>query len=483
MTSQSGIAEDRLLVGGVLRSAHQGRTFSNIDPTTEEILGVAADAATSDAIDAIEAARQAFDAEHWSTDLPLRIRCLQQLRDAIIEHKEELRQVLVHEAGCPLYFTRSVQLDLAWLEIDRAVEHAERYDWERPVDASGMASVLRREPRGVVSAITPFNYPLYLNLRKSAPALAAGCTVILKPSPETPWSASVLGRLVAEQTDIPAGVFNVLTSTDLTVGEMLTSDDRVDMVSFVGSSAVGRRIMAQAASSLKKLVLELGGKSAMVILDDADISVAAAVAAGVGLHAGQGCARLTRFLVARSRYDEAVEVARQAFGKIAVGDPSDEVTIQGPQISKRQQERIFGLIDGAERDGARCVFGGSGAPDGLSTGFFVKPTLLVDVDPDSTIAQEEIFGPVAVMIPFDGDDEAVRIANNSAYGLSGAVHSGDLDRALRVARRMRTGSVLINGGSGGPNAPFSGWKQSGIGWDNGVMGFEEHLEVKVLGLP
>jgi aldehyde dehydrogenase (NAD+) len=241
--------------------------------------------------------------------------------------------------------------------------------------------------------------------------------------------------------------------------------------------------MHQAADTLKKLVLELGGKSASIILDDADIPTAAAVAAGVGLHAGQGCGRLTRFLVARSRYDEAIEVAREAFAKIPVGDPADETTIQGPQISAAQQTRILGLIETAKQEGARVAFGGSGRPPGLDQGFFVEPTLLVDVDPDSMIAQTEIFGPVAVMMPFDTDDEAVAIANNSAYGLSGAVTSGDFDRALAIARRVRTGHLIVNGAVPGLDTPFGGWKQSGIGVDSGLMGFEEHLAVKNIGTP
>lgn len=477
---RGNLGEDRLFVAGTLRKAHNNETFENVDPTTEQVLGLAADADSADADEALAAAREAFDRREWSTNVDLRVRCLEQLKRAIVEHSDELRAVLIAEAGCPLSFTRSIQLDEATVEIDDAIREAQNYGWERAFDETG--SILSREPRGVVSAITPFNYPLYLNLRKTAHALAAGCTVVLKPSPETPWSASVLGRLAAENTDLPAGVFNVLTSTDPDVSHMLTADARVDMVAFVGSSAVGRQIMAQAAPTLKKLVLELGGKSASVILDDADLSAAAAVAGRVGLHAGQGCSRLTRFLVARSRYDEAVAIARSAFGAIVVGDPRDEATIQGPQISRRQQERVIGLIERAVGDGATVAFGGRGVPADRPTGFFVEPTLLVDVDPNSEIAQEEIFGPVAVMIPFDDDDHAVEIANNSVYGLSGAVNSRDEDRALSVARSLRTGQVLVNNSPVPTGSPFSGWKQSGVGLDNGILGFEEHLETKIIGV-
>jgi aldehyde dehydrogenase (NAD+) len=479
------LGESRLLINGDLRFAHGNRVFDNIDPTTEKVIGQAGDAGLADAEDAICAARRAFDEDVWATDLELRRRCLAQLKDAIAAAQDELRAILIAEAGCPLSFTRGVQLDLALTEIDEAIVTAGSYEWERllPDNPLGDRAILRREPRGVVAAITAFNYPLYLNLRKSVHALAAGCTVILKPSPLTPWSASVLGRLVAAHTDIPRGVWNVLTTSDTAVAELLTTDPRVDMVSFVGSTAVGHKIASQAAGTLKKVVLELGGKSASVILDDADIETAAAVAAGVGLHAGQGCGRLTRFLVARSRYEEAVEVAAAAFAKIKVGDPRDEATAQGPQISRLQQERVLSLIEGAKSDGARCVFGGHGRPAGLEHGFFVEPTLFADVDPDSTIAQEEIFGPVAVFIPFVDDQQAVQIANNSRYGLSGAVTSADQDRALSVARRLRTGQVLVNGGRAPFNAPFGGWKESGIGLDSGVLGFEEHLEAKVLAVP
>ncbi|MGE3621097.1 MAG: aldehyde dehydrogenase family protein [Acidimicrobiia bacterium] len=478
------IGDERLLIGGDLRPAEGGRTFENIDPTTEQPIGLAPDASVEDASAAIAAARAAFDRGIWRDDLDQRIHCLEQFRAAIVRNSDELREVLIQEAGCPSSFTKGMQLDGVPTFIDEAIEVARSYAWETHTAAyaGGPAGVLRREPRGVVAAITAFNYPLLLNIRKAAPALAAGCTVVIKPSPETPWSATVLGRIIAEETDFPAGVLNVVTSADVEVATLLTTDPRVDMVAFVGSSAVGKAIMAQGADTLKKVVLELGGKSAMVICDDADVATAARTAAGVGLHAGQGCSRLTRFLVQRSRYDEALEAAVDAFSQIVVGDPRDEDVVQGPQISSRQQKRVLELIDGATQEGARRLFGG-GVPAALPRGYFVQPTLFADVDPDSTIAQTEVFGPVAVMIPFDTDDEAVAIANNSRYGLSGAVVSGDVERAMGIARRMRTGEVAVNGARPGNNLPFGGWKDSGVGVDSGVMGFEEHLEAKALGIP
>ncbi|GAA4548376.1 aldehyde dehydrogenase family protein [Pseudonocardia xishanensis] len=473
-----------LLVGRELRAAESGRTFENIDPTTEEVLGLAADGTLRDADAAMAAARVAFDDTGWADDLEFRLHCLVQLKAALEKNVEELRTILVKEAGCPISFTRSVQLDGALGEIDLAIDLARSYEWERPLVAVGdRLSTIRREPRGVMAAITPFNYPAYLDLRKIAPALAAGCTTILKPSPETPWCAAYIAKMAFEHTDLPPGVLNVLTSSDTEVAASLTSDPRVDMVSFVGSTATGRRIMHQAADTLKKLVLELGGKSASIILDDADVAKAAAVAAGVGLHAGQGCGRLTRFIVPRSRYAEAVDAARDAFARIPVGDPADEATVQGPQVSAHQHRRVLGLIETAKSEGATVAFGGSGRPPGIERGYFVEPTLFTDVDPDSTIAQTEVFGPVAVMIPFDTDDEAVAIANNSSYGLSGAVTSGDPKRAMAVARRVRTGHLIVNGAVPGLDTPFGGWKQSGIGVDSGLMGFEEHLAVKNIGTP
>jgi aldehyde dehydrogenase (NAD+) len=478
-----------MLIDGALRTSTSGVEFDNIDPTTEEVLGGAADATTPDLDLALAAARREFDHGSWSRDLDLRVECLRQLRTALTDSLEELREVLITEAGCPVTLTRGAQVDTALDEIDDAVERASAYEWERPLatvgaegDAPTSDVLLRREPRGVVAAITAFNYPLYLNLRKVAHALAAGCVVVLKPSPLTPWSATVLGRIAHEQTDLPAGAFQVVTAGGADIPAALTRDARVDMVTFVGSSAIGRQIAQQTSSGLKKTVLELGGKSAAIALDDADVATVAQTAAGVAVHAGQGCSRLTRLLVARSRFDETIDAARGAFASIVVGDPRDESTIQGPQISSHQQQRVLGLIETAKAEGARVIEGG-GIPAHVDRGYFVEPTLLVGAQPDSTIAQTEVFGPVVVVIPFDDDDDAIAIANNTDYGLSGAVLSGDPERALDVARRVRTGQILINGVHPGMHAPYAGWKQSGLGLDGGVLGFEEHLEVKVIGCP
>jgi aldehyde dehydrogenase (NAD+) len=485
MAEQFG--ESRNLIGGRLVAASSGATFENGNPATEEILGVTADGTRDDMNAAIQAARNAFDAGVWANDPALRARCIRQLHAALVAAREELRQVVIAEAGSPLLLTYGVQCNSSIDDMLYWADLAEQYAYEVPMrDITFMGQpqrrLLRREPVGVVGAITPWNFPLYLNLAKLGPALAAGCTIVLKPAPDTPWSATVVGRLIAEHTEIPPGVVNVVASSDHQLGEMLAADPRVDLVTFTGSTATGRRVMEVASRTVKKVFLELGGKSANVILDDADAS-----AFGGGVfsctHGGQGCAITTRMLVPRSRYAEALGILEAAFRDAKYGDPTNPGVLQGPQVSKRQQERVLGYIEKGKQEGARCVVGG-GRPAHLPKGFYVEPTLFADVDNRMTIAQEEIFGPVLCVIPYDGDDDAVRIANDSIYGLSGAVVSKSEERALAVARRIRTGTLGINGGMWfHVDTPFGGYKQSGIGRENGVAGFEEYLETKVMALP
>ena len=485
MAEQFG--ESRNLIGGRLVAASSGATFENGNPATEEILGVTADGTKDDMNAAIQAARNAFDAGVWAGDPALRARCIRQLHAALVAAREELRQVVIAEAGSPLLLTYGVQCNSSIDDMLYWADLAEQYVYEAPMrDITFMGQpqrrLLRREPVGVVGAITPWNFPLYLNLAKLGPALAAGCTIVLKPAPDTPWSATVVGRLIAEHTEIPPGVVNVVASSDHQLGEMLAADPRVDLVTFTGSTATGRRVMEVASRTVKKVFLELGGKSANVILDDADAS-----AFGGGVfsctHGGQGCAITTRMLVPRSRYAEALGILEAAFRGAKYGDPTNPGVLQGPQVSKRQQERVLGYIEKGKQEGARCVVGG-GRPAHLPKGFYVEPTLFADVDNRMTIAQEEIFGPVLCVIPYDGDDDAVRIANDSIYGLSGAVVSKSEERALAVARRIRTGTLGINGGMWfHVDTPFGGYKQSGIGRENGVAGFEEYLATKVMALP
>jgi acyl-CoA reductase-like NAD-dependent aldehyde dehydrogenase len=334
-----------------------------------------------------------------------------------------------------------------------------------------------REPMGVAGQIIPWNYPLMMAAWKIAPALAAGCTVVLKAAPDTPLITLALGELISGHTDIPAGVVNVLSGADPEVGAVLTTSPDVDMVTFTGSTPTGRRIMAAASDTLKKVFLELGGKSAAIVLDDADFNTAALFSAfSMVTHAGQGCALTSRLLVPRAQHDEIVELVKNNFGLVRYGDPTDPSTYMGPLISDKQRDKVDAMVKRAVEAGATLVTGG----EKVDPGYFYTATLLTDVDPDSEIAQEEVFGPVLVVIAYDDDDDAVRIANNSIYGLSGAVF-GSQDRALAVARRIRTGTFSINGGMYfNPDSPFGGYKQSGIGREMGTAGLEEFLESKTI---
>jgi aldehyde dehydrogenase (NAD+) len=481
--------ESRMLIDGKLVEARSGRTYENVNPATEEVIGRVADAGPADMDAAIAAARRAFDETDWPTNLALRSRCLRQLHEALVKHREELRPQIIAEVGSPLQLTYAVQQDSCIQDMLWDIEVAEKYAWERELPVHeffGMKSrrVVWKEPVGVAGLITPWNFPFMLNLSKLVPALMAGNTAVLKAAPDTPWSATFIGKLLAEETDLPAGVLNIVTAKDpAEVGDLLTGDPRVDLVSFTGSTAVGKHIMARCAQGLKKVFLELGGKSANIVLDDADFSKVMPFGAMICTHAGQGCAITTRMLVPRSRYDEGVALLKTAFEKISYGDPTNIANLMGPLINARQRERVLGYIEKGKAEGARCLVGG-GRPAHLPKGFFVEPTLFVDVDPDSTIAQEEIFGPVLSVIRYEDDDDAVRIANDSKYGLSGAVTGASLERSLSIARRIRTGTLAVNGGLWfGPDSPFGGYKQSGIGREHGLEGFEEYLQTKTLGLP
>jgi aldehyde dehydrogenase (NAD+) len=486
---ESVSGEHRMLIDGELVDAASGARYDNVNPATEEVIGTVADAGADDMQRAVAAARRAFDESDWATDRDLRKRCLRQLHEALAKERETLRPQIVAEVGAPIMLTYAVQMDSCIDDMEWDIECIDRVQWEYDLPVHeffGMSSARRvlREPVGVVGAITPWNFPFMLNLSKIVPALAAGNTVILKPAPDTPWSATHIGKLAAEYTDLPPGVLNVVTSGDpATVGEVLSDSPDVDMISFTGSTVVGKRIMAHGAETLKRVFLELGGKSANIILDDADFEAQMGSGAMVCMHGGQGCAITTRMLVPRSRYDEAIDLLKAGFESWSYGDPTDPANLQGPLINARQRERVLGYIEKGKAEGARLVVGG-GRPPQFEKGFYVEPTLFVDVDPDSTIAQEEIFGPVLSVIPYTDDDDAVRIANNSRYGLSGAVNGGDLERAYAIAKRLRTGTVAVNGGQWfGPDSPFGGYKESGLGREHGMPGFEEYLETKTVGLP
>ncbi|NKQ56221.1 aldehyde dehydrogenase [Amycolatopsis sp. K13G38] len=486
MSSRTGSSD--LLIDGALRRGRAGE-FPTVNPATGETLGTAADADAADLDDAIGAARRAFDDTGWSRDTAFRAQCLRQLSEVLQAHGDELREVTVAEAGVPVALTHGPQLDVPVADLSWFAGLAESYDWSTDLGTASPMGVpsrrtIHREATGVVGAITPWNFPHQITFAKLGPALAAGNTVVLKPAPDTPWCAASVGRLIAEETDIPPGVVNIVTSSEHSLGSSLVEDPRVDLVSFTGSTATGRSVMTVAAQTLKKVFLELGGKSAYVVLDDADLGAACGMAAfTVCTHAGQGCALTTRLLVPRERYDEAVEKTAAALSGIRVGDPANPRTLCGPLISARQRDRVEGYLALATEEGGKIVCGG-GRPAGFEQGFYVEPTLISGLTNDSRVAREEIFGPVLVILPHDGDDDAVRIANDSPYGLSGTVHGGDLDRARAVTARLRTGTVSVNGGVWyAVDAPFGGYKQSGIGREMGVAGFEEYLETKLVAEP
>jgi aldehyde dehydrogenase (NAD+) len=481
--------EERLLIGGDLVPAEGDKTFATIDPTTGEPLGTAADASVEDARRAIASARQAFDTTSWSTDPAFRVRCLRQLHDALVERQEDLRALLVAENGLPHVLSQGPGLDTPVTFAKWYADLLEKYDFRQDLGLSEFRGAMHqrwveKEPVGVVAAIVPYNYPVQITLAKLVPALAAGCTVVVKGPPQTPWITASLAQIVAEHTDIPPGVVNVLTSESSEVGEVLVTDPRVDMVSFTGSTATGRRIMAAASDTVKKLFLELGGKSAFVVLDDAEMELAAMFAGfSICSHAGQGCAIPTRLLVPEAKHDEAVELVRTTLEGVPYGDPRDPSMMMGPLISDAQRDKVEGYVHDAVAGGATVATGGK-RPDHLPAGYFYEPTLLVDVDPDSRIAQDEVFGPVLVVLPYRDDDHAVEIANNSIFGLSGMVYGTDPDRATRLGRRIRSGTVSVNGGMYyGADAPFGGFKQSGFGREMGVAGMEEYLGLKTLAIP
>ncbi|MCQ4117751.1 aldehyde dehydrogenase [Rhodococcus tibetensis] len=482
-TDSSSLLIDGKLVPG------SGGTFDVINPATEEVLGAAADATSADMDAAIAAARRAFDDTTWSRDHAFRARCLRQLRDALLAHIEEFREITIAEVGAPRFFTSGPQLEGPVADLGYFAGLADSYSWAQDLGVSttmGIKSHRRvlKEAVGVVGAITPWNFPHQINFAKLGPALAAGNTVVLKPAPDTPWCAALVGTLIAQETDFPPGVVNIVTSSDHALGAQLSTDPRVDLVSFTGSTATGKAVMTAAAQTLKKVFLELGGKSAFIVLDDADLAGACGMAAfTVSTHAGQGCALTTRLLVPREKYDEAVEATAKALRGLPAGDPNEPGTICGPIISARQRERVEAYLRLAVEEGGTIVVGG-GRPSNHERGFFIEPTLVSGLDNSARVAREEIFGPVLVIIPHDGDDDAIRIANDSPYGLSGSVWGTDPARVQHVVEGVRTGTLGVNGGIWyAADAPFGGYKQSGIGREMGVAGFEEYLETKLVAEP
>ena len=474
----------QLYIDGSWVEPEDGR-YDDISPATEQAIGTAPNASVAQVGDAIAAARRAFDDGPWSGMGPDgRARCLNQLGDALAKHADEFFALSQLEWGC-ITNERVMQIDgTAYMSMRAAQLAAQLAD--RPVTGIGAGTtLLRHEPLGVVSILTPWNFPHCLNVMKVNNALAAGNTVVLKPSPLTPLAGLALARMINEYTDIPPGVVNVVTPSGVDAAKLLTTDPRIDMVSFTGSSAVGCEVMSAAGATMKRILLECGGKSASIILDDAEVSddmLQKMLFDCCSLHAGQACILHSRLLLPESLHDDVVDRLVALARGVKVGDPADPDVQMGPLISAEQRKRVEDHVARALDDGAKLATGG-GRPAGLDAGFYFEPTILTDVDPDSAIAQEEVFGPVLSVLRYRDEDDAVAIANNSRYGLSGAVWGAEVDRAVGVARRIRTGQIAVNGVGPG-DAPFGGFKLSGFGREGGgIGGLHQYMEPKAIGVP
>jgi len=466
-------SHEQLYIGGKWVAPSGRGSVDVIDAATEEPVGRIPDGNEEDVDRAVKAASAALPG--WAATPPAeRARFLDRIKEGLAARAEEIATTISAEVGSPITMAKAVQAALPVTVTGSFAALAREFPFEERIGNS----LVVREPVGVVAAITPWNYPLHQAMGKVAPALAAGCTVVLKPSEVAPLSAFILAEIV-HQAGLPAGVFNLITGNGPPFGEMLVRHPRVDMISLTGSTRAGRRVAELAAPSVKRVALELGGKSATVILEDADFDKAVGVSvSNAFLNGGQTCSAWTRMLVPRKRQDQALEIAKRSAAKFKPGDPRSAETRLGPLASAQQRERVRKYIRTGIEEGAQLVAGGPDAPEGLSKGYYVKPTIFAGVKPEMTIAREEIFGPVISVLAYEDEDDAVRIANDTIYGLAGGVWSADASRAERVARRLRTGQVDINGGRFNPLAPFGGFKQSGRGRELGKFGLEEFVETK-----
>ncbi|MGO8870742.1 MAG: aldehyde dehydrogenase [Acidimicrobiales bacterium] len=477
------MAEGRgLFVGGAWAAPSTDDVIEVVSPHTEEVIATVAAAGPDDVDRAVAAARGAYDEGPWPRlDPKERIDAVRRLAALYAARRREMAELITAEMGAPISFSKFAQATLPMMVMNGFADLGDDVAWEeRRPGQYGDDIIVRREPTGVAVGIVPWNMPQFLIAGKLAPALVAGCPLIIKPAPETPLDALLLAELV-EELGLPPGVVSVLPG-GRDVGEFLVGHPGVDKVSFTGSTAVGRQVAATCGASLTRVSLELGGKSAAIVLDDADPEAVASGVRVAGLmNSGQACVAQTRVLVPSSRYDKFVEALAAMVESVPVGDPSDKNTEVGPMVARRQQERVRGYIESGLQEGARLAVGGADLPGGVDRGWYVRPTLFVDVDNGMRIAREEIFGPVLSVIPYSDDDEAVRIADDSDYGLSGSVWTADVDRGLDVARRVRTGTFGVNQPySMDPAAPFGGMKASGIGRELGCEGLHGYLELKAI---